>query len=177
MERERGPGYEGSALRETRFAFDTLDRLVQADLPAGGAVRRTRWTHDRGLVTREDANGNRRSWRFDPFGNIVEATEAVGTSLALTTYYSYDGSDSLRTIAVGSEPSPLAFGDGIRCIAAPLVRLAATTATGGLSSHPVSHGAGAGTFHYQLWYRNAPAAFCDPAAAWNTSNALSITWP
>jgi hypothetical protein len=39
----------------------------------------------------------------------------------------------------------------------------------------LSHGAGAGTFYYQLWYRsNGP--FCS-ADLFNLSNAVSIAWP
>jgi Tol biopolymer transport system component len=76
------------------------------------------------------------------------------------------------------ELTPLAFGDGLRCIGAVgLVRLGATIASGGASTHPLNHAAGPGTFHYQLWYRSTPASYCDPAAAFNLSNGLSITWP
>ena len=39
------------------------------------------------------------------------------------------------------------------------------------------HGAGAGTFHYQIWFRNQPIGFCDPVAAFNLSNGLTLTWP
>jgi hypothetical protein len=72
---------------------------------------------------------------------------------------------------------PVVFGDGLRCIASsPLVRLAATLAAGGSSVHAFGHGAGTGTFHYQIWYRNAPSSFCDPLAAFNVSNGTSLTW-
>ena len=74
-----------------------------------------------------------------------------------------------------AEPA-VPFGDGLRCIAAAgLVRLGAVTATGGASSHAFGHGAGAGSFAYQLWYRNQPAAFCTPAA-FNLSNGYQLTW-
>jgi hypothetical protein len=71
--------------------------------------------------------------------------------------------------------TPTAFGDGLLCIEPPVVRLAASTATGGLSSHPLNHGAGAGTFHYQLWYRNT-GSFCT-SDAFNLSNGYSVTYP
>jgi uncharacterized delta-60 repeat protein len=75
--------------------------------------------------------------------------------------------------------SPAAFfGDGLRCIqAAGLVRIQSQLASGGTTSMNIAHGAGAGTFHYQLWYRSQPIAFCDPAAAFNLSNGLSVPWP
>jgi hypothetical protein len=75
--------------------------------------------------------------------------------------------------------SPLAFGDGLRCISAiSLVRLAATTAVSGTSAHAINHGvmAGPGDFYYQIWYRNTPSTFCDPFAAFNLSNGLRIAW-
>jgi hypothetical protein len=69
------------------------------------------------------------------------------------------------------------FGDGLRCVAAPLVRLAATTAAGGVATHVVGHGgaAGAGTFYYQAWFRNQPAMFCTPDA-FNLSNGRTLGW-
>jgi hypothetical protein len=77
------------------------------------------------------------------------------------------------------EATPQVFGDGLRCIAAAgLVRLAATTAVSGVSTHVVGHGAmaGSGAFHYQLWFRNTPATFCT-AESFNLSNGVSLTWP
>jgi hypothetical protein len=78
-----------------------------------------------------------------------------------------------------SAQSPAAvFGDGLLCIApAGLVRLNATLASGGLSVNPTMHGAGAGTYHYQLWVRSFPISFCDPIAAYNLSNGVELTWP
>ena len=73
--------------------------------------------------------------------------------------------------------SPVAFGDGLRCVGTPLVRLAAAFAQGGTSLHTHGHGtaAGPGTFRYQLWFRNTPAMFCTPSA-FNLSNGRSLTW-
>jgi hypothetical protein len=73
---------------------------------------------------------------------------------------------------------PIVFGDGLRCIAAGgLVRIGAALGGGGASLHTISHGAGSGTFRYQLWTRSTPSTFCDPTAAFNLSNALEIAWP
>jgi len=74
--------------------------------------------------------------------------------------------------------SPVVFGDGLRCIGTPLVRLAATFASGGRSIHTHGHGTGpgSGTFYYQLWFRNTPIMFCDPAAAFNLSSGRTLVW-
>jgi hypothetical protein len=75
--------------------------------------------------------------------------------------------------------SPVVFGDGLRCVnTVPLVRLGASTASGGSSTHSFGHGAGpgAGTFYYQLWYRSTPSTFCDPFAAFNLSNGRELSW-
>jgi hypothetical protein len=73
--------------------------------------------------------------------------------------------------------APVVFGDGLRCVGVPLVRLAATFAFLGQVSHTFGHGAMAGTgdFYYQLWFRNTPAAFCTPDA-FNLSNGRIINW-
>jgi len=73
--------------------------------------------------------------------------------------------------------SPVVFGDGLRCIGTPLVRLAATFASGGVATHTFGHGssAGAGKFYYQLWFRNTPVMFCTPAA-FNLSNGRILDW-
>jgi FG-GAP repeat len=71
---------------------------------------------------------------------------------------------------------PAVFGDGLRCVGTPVVRLAAGLASGGASAHVVGHGAGAGLFFYQLWFRSQPASFCDPSAAFSTSNGRVLAW-
>jgi len=75
--------------------------------------------------------------------------------------------------------APIVFGDGLRCVGSSVVRLAATTAIAGVSQHTLGHGtgAGAGTFYYQLWFRNTPISFCDPTAAFNLSNGRTLVWP
>jgi len=71
----------------------------------------------------------------------------------------------------------VAFGDGIRCVGTPVVRLGAASAAGGSSTHTFGHGsmAGSGTFYYQLWFRNTPAMFCTPDA-FNLSNGRTLIW-
>jgi hypothetical protein len=74
--------------------------------------------------------------------------------------------------------SPVVFGDGLLCVSAPLVRLGATFASGGVSSHTFGHGsmAGFGSFYYQIWFRNTPIMFCDPNAGFNLSNGRVLQW-
>jgi hypothetical protein len=74
--------------------------------------------------------------------------------------------------------APIVFGDGLRCVGLPVVRLGAALASGGTSLHVFGHGtmAGGGTFSYQLWLRNTPIMYCDPAAAFNLSNGRVLTW-
>jgi hypothetical protein len=73
--------------------------------------------------------------------------------------------------------APVVFGDGLRCLGAPVVRLAASFASGGTSLHAFGHSpmSGAGSFHYQLWFRNAPPSFCTPDA-FNLSNGRTLEW-
>jgi len=73
--------------------------------------------------------------------------------------------------------APVVFGDGLRCIGTPVVRLAATFASGGVATHTFGHGSMAptGTNYYQLWFRNTPAPFCTPDA-FNLSNGSMLTW-
>jgi glucose/arabinose dehydrogenase len=73
--------------------------------------------------------------------------------------------------------SPVVFGDGLRCIGVPLVRLGATIAAGGSATHVFGHGAAPGVYYYQEWFRNTPIMFCDPMAEYNLSNGVSLLWP
>lgn len=75
------------------------------------------------------------------------------------------------------EPQAVVFGDGLRCLGLPVVRLKAAFASGGSVSIPVMHGpmSGAGTFGYQLWFRDLPAMFCTPAG-FNLSSGRQLTW-
>jgi hypothetical protein len=74
--------------------------------------------------------------------------------------------------------SPVVFGDGLRCISVPLVRLTATTAAAGSALHTFGHGAmaGAGTFFYQTWFRSTPIMYCDPLAAFSLSSGVELGW-
>ena len=73
--------------------------------------------------------------------------------------------------------TPVAFGDGLRCVGNPLVRLGADLANAGTSMHVHGHGMGVGSgdFVYQLWFRNTPAMFCTPDA-FNLSNGRILPW-
>ena len=128
--------------------------LAGCDLPQGtGGVALT-------LLRQEDTPQNRVTWSGVGFSTMGAPTSLVIRSTALDA------------------GSPLVFGDGLRCVSAPLVRLAATTASGGAVTHAHGHSAmaGAGTFFYQLWFRSTPITYCDPAAAFNLSNGRTISW-
>jgi len=85
--------------------------------------------------------------------------------------------------AVAGAGSGTAFGDGLRCAAGTVIRLA--TRTNALSASSYPQGAdpaisirglvpAGGTRVYQVWYRNA-AAFCTPNT-FNLTNAAQVTW-
>jgi hypothetical protein len=110
----------------------------------------------------------------------AQSTNPIGATLT-GSGFSTMGSPTAIVIRSNSlSPSgPVPFGDGLRCInASPLVRLAAASASGGVSTHAFGHGAmaGPGVYRYQLWYRNTPASFCNPGAAFNLSNGTTLTW-
>jgi hypothetical protein len=92
----------------------------------------------------------------------------------------YPGASTPSTVALrgsGLEPAgPVVFGDGLRCVANPLVRVRAAFAIGGTATHEIGHNASPGTHNYQLWFRNQPAPFCDQNAAFNLSNGRSLVW-
>jgi hypothetical protein len=77
--------------------------------------------------------------------------------------------------ATTRETPPVVFGDGLRCVGTPIVRVTSGFASGGAVSLNVMHGAGPGTFAYQLWLRSQPAMFCTPEA-YNLSNGYELTW-
>ena len=84
----------------------------------------------------------------------------------------------------GGMGTPL--GDGLLCVNSNVLRLGATTATGGNASF--GHGVAgdppisvlgmvnghSGTKYYQAWYRNT-TSFCQPEG-YNTTNGLAVHW-
>ena len=93
----------------------------------------------------------------------------------------YPGTGTPTSIVIrglGIDPAaPVVFGDGLRCVSLPVVRMKAAFAFDGVSVHTFGHNAnaGSGDYYYQLWFRNAPAMFCTPDA-FNLSNGIQITW-
>jgi len=77
------------------------------------------------------------------------------------------------------EQGAVVFGNGLRCVGLPTVRLRARLASDGLTTHVLGHGsvAGEGTFYYQLWFRDMPLSYCDPVSGFNLSNGRELTWP
>jgi Tol biopolymer transport system component len=80
----------------------------------------------------------------------------------------------------------IVFGDGLRCVGGPTVRLGTRASTGGtlVFGHTVAGDprvsiagmvpAGGGTRHYQAFYRNA-ASFCTPST-FNLTNGVGVNW-
>ena len=113
--------------------------------------------------------------------NVVPNGDGTGTGDITGTGFPATTSPAVITIRNTSpQIFPPAFGDGILCVgAAGVVRFGAGFAQNGTYQTSFSHGAmaGQGTFYYQLWFRNTPVMFCDPAAAFNLSNGWELTWP
>jgi hypothetical protein len=86
----------------------------------------------------------------------------------------------------GPTATQTAFGDGLRCIASPVVRIGVQNASAGgqvswgpglLATLCTVHGVclSAGSTHdFQVWYRNA-ASYCT-SATFNLTNGLSVTY-
>lgn len=88
----------------------------------------------------------------------------------------------------GTEQDSLGIGtpvqDGLRCVIGNLVRLGTRPNPGGQSQFPdvgtpsISVRGGVmtpGTYRYQVYYRNAAAAFCPPGTA-NWTNGVEVPW-
>jgi hypothetical protein len=111
---------------------------------------------------------------------VAQRTAPANAATVTGTGYptgSMPGIVVIRAAALDSA-APVVFGDGLRCVGVPLMRLGASIAGGGLSTHVFGHGgmAGGGTFYYQLWYRSQPASYCNSAAEFNLSNGRSLVW-
>jgi len=106
-----------------------------------------------------------REQRFDPVGRTVEL---------LATGFRSGGSPAALAVRANSQGSGALFGDGLLCLGAPLLRIKSGVARDGSLKLSLQHGAMAGTFHYQLWYRSS-GGFCPPAQ-FNLSNGVSLTW-
>ncbi|MBL8861006.1 MAG: hypothetical protein JNK02_03260 [Planctomycetes bacterium] len=83
-----------------------------------------------------------------------------------------------------SSPAGVPFGDGLRCVAGTVTRIAAKTAASGIATYPepgdlpisvkgLVPAVGAERA-YQVWYRNA-AAFCTPST-FNVSSGIRVRW-
>jgi acetyl esterase/lipase len=100
-----------------------------------------------------------------------------GDSMPAATVLYFQGS------ALVAGGAGVAFGDGLRCIAAPQLRLGVKNNVLGWSRYPdagdapiSARGSAApgATLHYQAWYRD-PATYC-MLEQHNLTNAIEITW-
>jgi CubicO group peptidase (beta-lactamase class C family) len=106
-----------------------------------------------------------------------ETSPSNGVTLQGTGFSTMGAPATIVIRASSLEPGPVVFGDGLRCVGVPLVRLGAAFAAAGESIHTFGHGAmgGSGTRYYQLWFRNTPSMYCTPDA-FNLSNGRTLTW-
>jgi hypothetical protein len=86
-------------------------------------------------------------------------------------------SATLMRSAILNPSGSVVFGDGVFCLANPVVRLEGAIGSDGQTRHVFGHGAmaGSGTFYYQLHYRSLPAMSCTPDA-FNLSSGRAIVW-
>ena len=108
----------------------------------------------------------------------VVSQDTVNTRITMQgTGFPTTGSPTAIVIrSANLDPSgSVAFGDGLRCVGVPVVRLGAAFASGGTAVHTFGHGAGSGPFYYQEWFRNTPAMFCTHDA-FNLSNGVTALW-
>jgi len=112
-------------------------------------------------------------------GVLLSATGSTLTSDVVFhgTGFPPPGTPAALVIRSPSRQGAALFGDGLLCLQAPVVRMGSRFASGGSVSVPIGHGAGAGVFHYQMWYRSLPLGFCDPSAGFNLSNGMTLVWP
>ena len=89
----------------------------------------------------------------------------------------------------GTSRQLAAFGDGVRCVGGTVTRLFAVQASGGVATVPppgntlsARSAAGGdplapGALRWmQAYYRNIDPSFCVPAAGFNASSGLIVTW-
>src|SRR5262249_47598082 len=132
------------------------------------------------------ASGHGCANSVDPAGALLAAT---GTTNPDTVVLTCSGMPALAycVFLKGDQGiAAVAFGDGLRCVHGNLIRLDLQLASQGAAQYPhpgdpplsvrgqtpVGSGLSA---HYQVYYRNAAAAFCPPDV-FNVSNGWQITW-
>jgi hypothetical protein len=106
-----------------------------------------------------------------------DSLQLVGTQMPNSSALYFQGT-SPQNSGLGS-----AFGDGLRCAGGSVIRLGTKFNTSGASQYPVTGDqpisvrgliTAAGTYYYQIWYRNA-ATYCT-ASTFNLSNGVTIAW-
>jgi hypothetical protein len=154
---------ENQALNERRYCFgDAFGALCPCQQPGdpGRGCENSRLTGGANLSTRD----------FTPLGGglglvdfVVRGLPSVGGSTVLL----------LRSQVSAGMGAPL--GDGLLCLGSPVARLEARSTTpGGTFFDDLAHRAGAGTYYYQLVYRDT-GVFCTPSVL-NFSNGIELVW-
>ena len=122
-------------------------------------------------------------------GAMLTAVGVAAADLVTLSANGLTGEVALLVQSAGALADPAPFGDGVRCVAAPLLRLDVAPISAGLATMPGPGetalrarsallgdpiAAGSSRF-YQVLYRDPQPAFCTPEA-WNASSALRIDW-
>lgn len=147
--------------RGTPFCFGTENACPcgNAGLPGHGCEI----AQGTGGVCLNDVN-------FNSDGAGGGSVDLMGVGFPLGTSYTVVAVRSPNAVPA------LPLGDGTLCLGGPIKRLATKSASDGKVLFHLNHDAGAGQFHYQLWFRNPPIQFCNAQAAFNLSNGLSLDW-
>ena len=120
---------------------------------------------------------------------MLAASGVAAADLVTLSANGLTGEVALLVQSAGALAYPVPFGDGLRCVAAPLLRLDVAPISAGLATmpgpgetalrarsallgDPIAPGS---SRFYQVLYRDPEPAFCTPEA-WNASSALRIDW-
>ena len=168
-------------------------QLVTNDVPSGGAFCfgdgsgaacpcLNSGAAGRGCANSVDANGGLlvRSGTTSPDTLVLAASGMPATATAV--FLQGDA----------NAPSPIPFGDGLRCAAGNLKRLAVKASVNGASQFPAAGDpsitaqsaalgdpiAPGATRYYQTYYRDPSAVFCAAPAGdtWNVTNGQIVVW-
>jgi Tol biopolymer transport system component len=115
--------------------------------------------------------------------NSIEAAgarlEASGVPAGDTVQLAASGLSGLLALFLEGDaalPTPVAFGDGLRCTGGQLRRLCSANVSAGDASAPVADEFQPGTSRwYQVYYRDPNPAFC-PGATFNVTNGVCVLW-
>ncbi|MBL8861218.1 MAG: hypothetical protein JNK02_04320 [Planctomycetes bacterium] len=117
-------------------------------------------------------------------GAVLTTTGVASTQNDTLQLHAAGMPNSVCLFFQGTSSSPVTFGDGLRCVAGTVVRLATRAVNLGNYTFPTGIDLplattglvplDGGTRTYQVWYRNA-ASYCT-SATFNLTNGVSVEW-